>query len=271
MSVSSTGYGHQPHPTSYVLDGIEVAGITPELRPPSRSTGTVKELNANKLRCFQGPIPAGAGFVISAEEAEHLLGRSDTDYGAVVRPYLTGDDIADDPRQQPRRWIIDFARMRLEDARSYPAALDIVREHVKPIRDGNNREAYRRNWWLFAEPRRDMRAALTGLPRFITSNRSASVSCSAGLLLRFVQAILLTSLHLMMIIRLACLLHSYTKRGLDHVPLRWRTVFDTRLRPCSKRSHGPSQSRTHNVIGLLRLFARFLNGAKRSAQRITLA
>ena len=73
--------------------------------------------------------------------------------GPWMRPYLTGDDLAEDPRQEPRRWIIDFGLRTLEAAMDYPAALDIVRERVKPARAQKNREAYRRNWWLFAEPR----------------------------------------------------------------------------------------------------------------------
>jgi hypothetical protein len=158
-------------PTAFVLDGEPVEGITPELRTPDRSTGVVAKLRANKGRCFQGPIPAGAGFIIPEVEAQALLARTDVDYLQVVRPYLIGEDIADDPGQQPRRWIIDFAKLPLEAAMQYPAALDIVRSRVKPTREGNNRAAYRRYWWQFAEARREMRTALTSLPRFITCNR----------------------------------------------------------------------------------------------------
>ena len=158
-------------PAIFVLDGEPVEGITPELRTPGHSTGVVARLKANRGRCFQGPIPAGAGFIILPAEAQQLLGRTDANYRQVVRPYLTGDDIAEDPRQEPRRWIIDFAQLPLETAMQYPGALDIVRSRVKPTRDGNNRAAYRRYWWHFAEARREMRAALANLPRFITSNR----------------------------------------------------------------------------------------------------
>jgi hypothetical protein len=98
-----------------------------------------------------------------------LLARPDADYRRVVRPYLIGEDIAEDPQQRPRRWIVDFAQMLLETAMKYPAALDIVRQRVKPKRDSNNRKLYREKWWLFGEPRPGMRAALSGLPRFIAS------------------------------------------------------------------------------------------------------
>jgi hypothetical protein len=158
-------------PAEFVLDGKPVAGITPELRTPDRSTGLAVNLAANKGRCFQGPIPAGAGFVITADEAEALLARTEIDYRTVVRPYLVGEDLADDPKQQPRRWVIDFAKWPLETAMRYPAALEIVRERVKPIRETNNRAAYRHYWWQFAEARREMRTALEGLERYIAGIR----------------------------------------------------------------------------------------------------
>ena len=42
-------------------------------------------------------------------------------------------------------------------------------ERVKPERDRNVRTAYRSNWWIFGEPRRQLRPALAGLPRYIAT------------------------------------------------------------------------------------------------------
>jgi len=58
----------------------------------------------------------------------------------------------------------------LEEAMVYPEAIQLVRERVKPKRDENNREAYRRYWWRFAEPRPKMRARLGGLKRYVAGN-----------------------------------------------------------------------------------------------------
>ncbi len=156
---------------TFILDGEPVGGITAELRTPEHSTGTVAQLPTNRGRCFQGPIPIGDGFVITVNEADQLLSQTDAAYHHVVRPYLTGDDIAEDPLQRPRRWIIDFAVLPLEVAMRYPAALDIVRDRVKPFRDRNNRKAYRERWWLLGEPRPGMRKAAVGLSRYIAGNR----------------------------------------------------------------------------------------------------
>jgi hypothetical protein len=94
-------------PNQYLLDGVEVSGITPDLRTPETSSGQARVLTTNKDRCFQGPSPAGDGFIISASEANELLARTDVNYREVIRPYLTSDDIADGPWQLPRRWIIE--------------------------------------------------------------------------------------------------------------------------------------------------------------------
>jgi hypothetical protein len=146
---------------------MPVSGITAELRAPELSTGTVPPLAANKERCFQGPIPVGDGFIVTGDEAASLLARTDANYRDVVRPYLVGDDITEDPAQRPRRWIIDFAQLPLEAAMRYPAALEIVRIRVKPMRESNPRKVRRERWWLFGEQAVGMRAALTGLDRYI--------------------------------------------------------------------------------------------------------
>jgi hypothetical protein len=158
-------------PMTFVLDGKSVDGITPELRTPDHSTGVVTELEGNKGRCFQGPIPVGDGFIISADEAHNLLKVREINYRAVVRPYLTSDDLAEDPRQVGRRWIIDFARLPLEEAMRYPAALKIVRERVKPGRARNRDKGFREKWWLFGRPRIEMRAALNGFVRYVAGIR----------------------------------------------------------------------------------------------------
>jgi hypothetical protein len=40
---------------------------------------------------------------------------------------------------------------------------------VKPERDLNRRATYRENWWIFGEPRRELRPALAGLKRYIAT------------------------------------------------------------------------------------------------------
>ncbi len=155
-------------PTEFTLDNEVVSGITAELKAPESSTSTTLPLPSNKGRCFQGPIPVG-DFIISEDEALSLLQRREAGYRVVVRPYIVSEDIADDPGQRPRRWVIDFAQQPLETAMKYPAALKLIRERVKPVRDTNSRKSRREKWWLFGEIAVGMRAALAGLPRYIVA------------------------------------------------------------------------------------------------------
>lgn len=137
-----------------------------DLAESSGDNWTPTRLSANKGRCFQGPIPVGAGFIVSGQEAASLQSDPDVDYGAVVRSYLTAADITDDPQQRPSRWIIDFAQMPLQDANRYPRAIQIVRERVRPFRETVNREGHRLRWWQFGEPRVGLRNAVCNLRTF---------------------------------------------------------------------------------------------------------
>ena len=156
-------------PTAFTLDGLAVPGITASLTIAGESM--VEPLAANKGRCFQGPIPVGDGFVITEETASWLLAQSDASYVDVVRPYLVSENLAERPDQGPGRWVIDFAARSLEESMKYPAALDIVRTLVRPVRESNNREGYRRYWWRFGEHRPGMRAGLDGMSRYIAAGR----------------------------------------------------------------------------------------------------
>jgi hypothetical protein len=67
-------------------------------------------------------------------------------------------------------WIIDFGvGMPEAEAAQYEAPFEYVREHVKPARDNNKRESYRRLWWQHAEARPAMRAQLSALRRFVAT------------------------------------------------------------------------------------------------------
>lgn len=149
-------------PGAFKLDEASVAGVTASLT--SVHGLTASKLVANAKRCFQGPIPVGAGFIVSNETASSL--RTDETHKRVVRPYLTANDIAEDPRQSPSRWIIDFGQMSLEDSARFPQALKIVRDEVKPFRETVRREGHRVKWWQFGEPRVGMRTALSSLHRY---------------------------------------------------------------------------------------------------------
>jgi hypothetical protein len=55
----------------------------------------------------------------------------------------------------------------------YPAVYQHLLATVKPHRDTNNRASYRENWWIYGEPRSELRKALHGIPRYITTIETA--------------------------------------------------------------------------------------------------
>jgi N-6 DNA Methylase len=172
VNVSIVNWTQQPAetPSHFTLDGDSVEGINTRLRESKLPIEEYGPLPANLGRSFQGPIPAGS-FYLEAEEASEILAREDANYSEVVRPYLIGDDITEEPEQGARRYVVDFGFMSLEQAMKYPAALDFVRERVKPERDENRDEGFRKHWWRFGRPRGEMRKAITPLSRYIAGNR----------------------------------------------------------------------------------------------------
>lgn len=158
----------RPKPKDFKLDGHEVAGINTRLRESKLAIEEYERLPQNAGRSFQGPIPAGA-FYLTPEEAKALIAQDEKN-AEVVRPYLIGDDITEEVAQQPRRWIIDFGLLTLEQAVEYEGPMRLVRERVKPVRAENRRQAYRNFWWRFAEPRPGLRKMFEPLDRYIAGN-----------------------------------------------------------------------------------------------------
>jgi len=113
-----------------------------------------------------------------------------------IFPYIGGEEVNSSPNHTPRRYVINFEDfpLRREDmdsswlssseqqrkqwlrtgivphdypeavAADWPELLEIVERLVKPQRDDDNRENYRRLWWQFGERRPGLGAALKRLP-----------------------------------------------------------------------------------------------------------
>lgn len=110
----------------------------------------------------------GAGFIVTPEEAAALRPLPLAGEGAsLIRPYRNGRDLTDTPRgvQVIDAWGLDEAGLREQ----HPAVWQWLYDRVKPERDHNARASYRDTWWLFGEPRRELRKMLAGLPRYIAT------------------------------------------------------------------------------------------------------
>lgn len=122
-------------------------------------------LEATKWLASQGVKVGGDGFVLSSENALAFI-TADPRNTEVVRPFRSGMDLARRPRDV---WVIDMGLKEESEAREFPLLFDWLRDRVMRERAANAREAYRRLWWRFLEPRRELREALTGLPRYIAT------------------------------------------------------------------------------------------------------
>ena len=144
------------------LNGSEVAIINSRLRSYEEREDPAR-LEENKGCAFVGCFLRGEGFVLSADEGTSLRNEAPEER-SVVRPYLVGEDVTKDPRQSASRFVVDFAVMDLDEARSFKKAMAIIEERVRPdrerLRTTGADASHRRYWWRFANTRNDLRAWL---------------------------------------------------------------------------------------------------------------
>ncbi|WP_345236724.1 class I SAM-dependent DNA methyltransferase, partial [Hymenobacter saemangeumensis] len=132
------------------------------------SAGTLK---ANKDLVNVGMGLYGEGFLVTPEQAKQLGLGTRPGLENYIKPYLNGRDLS-----QSSRGLMVIDLLGLEPAQiieRYPEVYQHVVEKVKPERDKNNRESYRKKWWIFGEARSGFRPALKGLRRYIATTRTA--------------------------------------------------------------------------------------------------
>lgn len=184
VRVSMTVLAHEPTiarllqvpPTRYargevpIISDVHVPKLNSDLTAHADvASSAAVSLLANAGMCSNGYKPHGTGFLLEPEESVRVL-QADSRYADVVKPYRNGQDLTGRPRGVS---IIDFGFMTEQEAMTYPVLFDIVRGRVKPERDANARAVYRTYWWRFGEARREWRAAVAGLPRYIATVKTA--------------------------------------------------------------------------------------------------
>jgi type II restriction/modification system DNA methylase subunit YeeA len=150
-----------------LLDGKKANAINIDLTSDLDLT-QAKRLSENFDLSFMGVTPAGP-FDVTNDVAKVWLSINNNPNGKpnsdVIRPYYNGTDLT---RQVRDMWIVDFGvETPIEQAAMYEKPFEYVKKNVFPIRQENNRAAYRDKWWLLAESRPAMRQALSSLERYI--------------------------------------------------------------------------------------------------------
>lgn len=138
------------------------------------------QLRANNGKSYIGCYVLGMGFTFddtktegpasSLADMERLLA-ADPRNAEVIRPYLGGKELATSPTHEAHRYVIDFGQRPLAEARAWPDVLAIVDQRVRPERLSDKRVSYRNRWWLFAEARPALRAAIKTLDRVLVISR----------------------------------------------------------------------------------------------------
>jgi hypothetical protein len=144
----------------------------------------VLAMRANDGLAARGVSLHGSGFIVTPQQATHLgLGKR-AGLDSHIRPYRNGRDLTARPRGV---MVIDLFGLTVDQVRlRFPEVYQHVLATVKPERDENNRESYRLSWWIFGEPRNELRPALVGLSRYI-----ATVETMQHRLFQFLDAAIL--------------------------------------------------------------------------------
>ena len=131
--------------------------------------GSATRLRSNYGLVSNGVMLSGNGFLVSKNKALSLSPAGKID--ARIRPFRSGRDLSQVSRNL---YAIDmFGKDEAEVRRGYPEVYQHLLDHVKPERDQNNRESYKNTWWIFSEPRSDLRPKIETIHRFIATTRTA--------------------------------------------------------------------------------------------------
>lgn len=161
------------HVKTKVFDSRTVPWINSRLRAAPERPDPLP-LRDNDGCALVGCFLRGDGFLLSPEEAEAHV-RQNPAESAVVKPYLTGDDLNNRPDQSPSRHVITFWDLSIEAAQRFPAAFRILEERVRPQRmrlktTGADAD-HRKHWWRFANTRKELRERTSELPRVLAAAR----------------------------------------------------------------------------------------------------
>lgn len=132
---------------------------------------SARPLQAGADLAGRGMQLIGAGFIVSPEDAKAMGLGSVKELDSHILEYRNGDDLTDKPRGV---MVIDlFGLSDVEVRKQFPKVYQHVVDYVKSERDHNKRKSYRENWWIHGEPRKNLRAAIKGLPRYIVTVETA--------------------------------------------------------------------------------------------------
>jgi len=156
-----------------ILDGRSVEYITAFLFH-SGTDDDPATLSQNSGLSFIGCDLKGQGFIFDDDDPEstatseyHRLVSQCADNLAVLRPYMSGEEINESPTFTPKRWVIAFGERPLDECKRWPELLAIVESKVRPERMKKGDELAKWPWWQFWRPRNELANAIIGKPQIL--------------------------------------------------------------------------------------------------------
>lgn len=132
--------------------------------------GAARPLIGNEGMSCNGMMLAGQGFVLTGTERQHFA-EQDPSSASLIKPFLNGGELVRRPRT---RFVIDALGWEADELRAkHPHLYQYLLARVKPERDENRRDAFRKRWWVFGEPRKTFRPALEELRRYIGTTETS--------------------------------------------------------------------------------------------------
>lgn len=170
--------GSGPAAKEYELAFRDSDFINAALSNQTDVTGAnVLSCNTTPQRIFNGQFPRHQGFVLTPEEAARMIAEDERNR-EVVHPYLIGREML--THVVPLRYVIDFQKLELFDAKQFNAPFQRVAERVLPhIAEYAQREqeqtgkgtgqdqGWLRSWWQHFRCRKEMVDAIGKLARFL--------------------------------------------------------------------------------------------------------
>jgi hypothetical protein len=129
------------------LDGNEVQVIDGGLEEKHFQPDPFR-LRSMKGLFTQGQDLMGRGFELNPAEREALLANDPSSIDLIV-PLYNGQDLNSMATLKPYRWAIYFRNMSEDEASRYRAAFELVKEKVKPYRDGLTGQIHQSCFWKF--------------------------------------------------------------------------------------------------------------------------
>lgn len=148
--------------------------------------------NAESDGCFQGQTHGHKGFLVSPQQAEHLISKNARSR-KILFPYLIANDFLGKKDRQPSRVVIDLGEADLLEASRYSGAFQHIKDRVLPDRQkaaarerarnkplidrdsaarvNHHHANFLKRWWGLSYRRTDLINILSGMSRYIVCGR----------------------------------------------------------------------------------------------------